>query len=108
MKLGGAAYVGTTLSKLPGRRWVVVGWTEDGERCVLAGLPEQPNAAYSTVRGDEARIVRGIDLQQAVDRGVLVAAGSLGAAAVGLVVRGLLGDQGTTTVVRATLVRLAR
>jgi len=108
MKLGGACYVGTTLSKLPGRRWVVVGWTEDADRCVLAGLPEQPNAAYSTVKGEEARVVKSPDLQTAIDKGVLIAAGSLGAAAVSLVVRGLQADSATSKGVRATLGKLTK
>lgn len=108
MKLGGACYVGTTLSKKPGRRWVVVGWTEDDERCVLAGLPESPRAAYSTVLGSEARVVRSAELQKAVDDGVLIAAGNLGIAAMSLVVRALSNDQCTSKSVRATLGRIGR
>jgi hypothetical protein len=107
MTIGGACYVGTTLSKQPGRRWVVVGWTTDGERAVMACLPEAPSVPYSTVRGDEARVVSAVDLQKAVEGGVLVAAGSLGAAAVSLVVRGLVGDQATSKGVRESLRRLA-
>jgi hypothetical protein len=107
MAIGGACYVGTTLSKQPGRRWVVVVWMTDEERVVMACLPEAPSAAYSTVRGDEARVVSAVDLQKAVEAGVLVAAGNLGAAAVSLVVRGLVGDQATSKSVRETLRRMA-
>jgi hypothetical protein len=46
------------------------------------------------------------DLQKAVEAGVLVAAGSLGPAAVSLVDRGLVGDQATSKSVRETLKRL--
>jgi hypothetical protein len=92
---------------VPGRRWEVVGWTADGERVVMGCLPETPSAPYSTVRGDEARVVSAVDLQKAVEGGVLFAAGSLGAAAVSLVVRGLVGDQATSKRVRETLRRLA-
>jgi Mg/Co/Ni transporter MgtE len=42
-----------------------------------------------------------------VEGGVLFAAGSLGAAAASLVVRGLVGDQATSKSVRETLRRLA-
>lgn len=103
MRTGGPCYVGTTLSKHPGRRWVVVVWADGGERCVLSGLPERPNTPLTEARGDEARVIKASDLQAAVDGGVLVAAGSLGAPGVGLVVRGLLDDKETTKAVKEML-----
>lgn len=107
MRIGGPCYVGTTLSKHPGRRWVVLVWTDGGERCVLAGLPERPSTPLAEARGDEARVIKASDLQEAVDGGVLVAAGGLGAPALGLVVRGLLDDKETTKAVREMLSRRA-
>jgi hypothetical protein len=105
MKAGGALYVGTTQSKTPGRRWVVVGWTDDGDSCVMAALPEVASAPYTTVRGEEARVVRSSDLEKATGDGVLIAAGSLGGAALSLVVRTVANDQGTPETVRKTLRR---
>ncbi len=68
-----------------------------------AALPEQPNAPYSSVRGDEAKTIRASELQRAVDGGVLVAAGMLGAAALSLVVRGLIADAATSAGVKVLI-----
>lgn len=103
MRIGGTCYVGTTLSKHPGRRWVVVGWTDGGEHCVLAGLPERPSTPLAEAKGDEARLIASSELQKALDSGVLVQAGGLGSPAVGLVVRGLLNDRVTPAGVLALL-----
>ncbi|MHB8797528.1 MAG: hypothetical protein ACYDBY_03585 [Thermoanaerobaculia bacterium] len=65
MRIGGTCYVGTTLSKHPGRRWVVVAWTDGGEHCVLAGLPKRPNTPVTEVKGDEARLIASSELQKA-------------------------------------------
>jgi hypothetical protein len=103
MRIGGTCYVGTTLSKHPGRRWVVVAWTDGGEHCALAGLPERPSTPLTEVKGDEARLIASSELLKATDGGVLVQAGGLGTPAVGLVVRGLLNDRETPARVRALL-----
>ncbi len=105
MRIDGTCYIGSTLSKQPGRRWVIVGWTDDSERCLMASLPERPNTPLTSVCGDEARLVRSRELQEAVNGGVLVVAGSLGGPAVGLVIRGLLDDKGTKPPVREMLSR---
>lgn len=106
MQTGGAIYVGSTQSKTPGRRWVVLGWTESFESCVMAALPEVASAPYTTVRGDEARGVRSPDLEKAASDGVLIAAGNLGGAALSLVVRTVANDQGTPETVTKTLRRI--
>lgn len=106
MKTGGAIYVGSTQSKTPGRRWVVVGWTDDEGSRVMAALPEVASAPYTTVRGEEARVVRFSDLEKAAEQGVLIAAGSLGGAALSLVRRTVTNDAGTKEAVRTALRRI--
>lgn len=105
MSIPGACFVGTTLSRRPGQRWVVVAWSEDGERCVLAALPAEPNAALSSARGADARIVKASALRRAIDGGVLVVAGGLGVPALTLVARALQEDVATPGRVRELLGR---
>ena len=106
MKAGGAIYVGSTQSKTPGRRWVVPGWSGSFETCVMAALPQVASAPYTTVRGEDASVVRSSDLAKAVADGVLIVAGTLGGAALSLVRRTVANDQGTPETVRKKLRRI--
>lgn len=105
MNIPGSCFIGTTLSRKPGQRWVVVAWAEGGERCVLAALSAEPNAPLSNAKGCDSQIVESSALKRAVDRGVLVVAGGLGVPALTLVARALLEDPKTPGSVRALLSR---
>lgn len=52
-------------------------------------------------------MIRAADLEKSVEKGLLVSAGALGAAACSLVVRGLADDQATPKTVREILRQLA-
>lgn len=72
----------------------------------MAALPEVASAPYTTVRGEEARVVRSSDLEKAAADGVLIAAGSLGGVALSLVRRTVSSDAGTNETVRTALRRI--